>query len=473
MRGGSVHTIRAAAEVQLLGERLMAVWSEVSTSDLVGAIRLDAEFWQPAYMEKERAICAGNHKSLGTLVSTFKKGIFYILAREYADQGIPFYRSSNVGAILPKDEALAFITPAKNNAEFKTSLETGDLMIVKTGRSGASVVLAPCCNVSQDVIAVKVRRERVNPYFLAVYLNTAFGFSEMNRWFQGQVQPHLSLEDARRIRVGLASDEDQLEVETLVKGAARSRSESEAAHRHAKELLDVEFGFDKLTFQRPMGYTTRFSDLETSRRSDAEFYNPELRFCWRELSKTFELRRLTEFANVAKFANPDYGDSGVPIVTQKHLRNISPVGYGNELRTTTGWRQANPSATLRENDLLFYSVGAYLGKTNIWLNEDEAVPASFITLLRCNEEHDAGFMHVLLNSRYGLLQSKTYQSGTSQQYIYPKDIKRFLVPNVRQEVREQVHSLVLESFAKETESEKLLEQAKARVEQLIEEAAHP
>ena len=30
----------------------MAVWSQISTSDLVGAVRLDAEFWQPSYLEK-------------------------------------------------------------------------------------------------------------------------------------------------------------------------------------------------------------------------------------------------------------------------------------------------------------------------------------------------------------------------------------------------------------------------------------
>ena len=112
-------------------------------------------------------------------------------------------------------------------------------MMVKTGRSGASVVLAPHCNVSQDVIAVKVRRERVNPYFLAVYLNTNFGASEMNRWFQGQVQPHLSLDDARRIWIALIPDEAQLEIEALVKASARSRSEAEVAYQQANALLNL------------------------------------------------------------------------------------------------------------------------------------------------------------------------------------------------------------------------------------------
>ena len=451
----------------------MAVWSHISTSHLVGAMRLDAEFWQPAYLAKEEVIRAGRHVALGSLVSTLKKGIFYILAREYADHGIPFYRSSNVGIILPKEGGLTFITSAKHKSEYKTALEAGDLMMAKTGRSGASVVLVPQCNVSQDIIAVKVRHERVNPYFLALYLNTSFGSSEMNRWFQGQVQPHLSLEDARRIWIALVSDEAQVEIETMVKASAHLRSDAESAYDRAHLLLESELGLDKLTFQKPVGYTAWLSDLENLRRSDAEFYNPELHFLWAKLSKKFYLRGLPEFVKITKFANPDYGDNGFPIVTQKHLRNISPEGYGDDLRATTAWGTANLSAILRTNDLLFYSVGAYLGKTNIWLNSDEAVPASFITLLRCHEATDSGFLQVLLNSRYGLLQSKCFQSGTSQQYIYPKDIRRFLVPDVRNDLRKQIHMLVLESHAKEQESKALLEQAKARVEQLIEEAMQP
>lgn len=452
---------------------MMAVWNHVSTSNLVGALRLDAEFWQPAYLAKEQVIRTGRHIALGSLVSTFKKGIFYILAREYTDHGIPFYRSSNVGAILPKEDGLAFITPAKHESERKTALEAGDLMIVKTGRSGASVVLVPQCNVSQDVIAVRVRRERVNPYFLALYLNTSFGSSEMNRWFQGQVQPHLSLGDARRIWIALVSSEAQEGFERTVKTAAHLQNDAESAYDEAQRLLELELGLDELIFQKTVGYTTRLSDLENSRRSDAEFYNPELRFLWANLSNKFDLRRLPEFVKVAKFSNPDYGDNGFPIVTQKHLRNISPEGYGDDLRTTTTWGAANPSAFLRTNDLLFYSVGAYLGKTNIWLSGDEAVPGSFITLLRCHEATDSGFLQVLLNSRYGLLQSKCFQSGTSQQYIYPKDIRRFLVPDISNDLRKQIHMLVLESYARERESKALLEQAKTRVEQLIEGAAPP
>ena len=78
---------------------------------------------------------------------------------------------------------------------------------------------------------------------------------------------------------------------------------------------------------------------------------------------------------------------------------------------------------------------------------------------------------MVLNSRYGILQSKCFQSGTSQQYIYPKDIRKFLIPEVNEKLRKTLNELVSQSYEKGIESKRLLDQAKTRVEQLIEEAA--
>ena len=207
-----------------------------------------------------------------------------------------------------------------------------------------------------------------------------------------------------------------------------------------------------------------------SRRADAEFFNPELRYFQQEIAKNHSLRPITDFVSILKFSNPPYSEIGLPIITQKHLGKISPDNYGGDLVAHDAWVQANPLATIRNYDLLYYSVGAYLGKTNIWLSKDKAVHASFITMLRPFDPEEAGFLHVLLNSKYGILQSKCFQSGTSQPYIYPKDIRRFLIPVVSKSLRRQIHELVIESFSKGEESKQLLEQAKSWVEQLIEEA---
>lgn len=283
----------------------------------------------------------------------------------------------------------------------------------------------------------------------------------------------LPMSELHRLPIPPISEKHQIEIDSLFWQSRTAAKCAAARYEEARQLLEAELGLDKLTFQKPVGYVASYSEIEVSRRTDAEFFNPELRYLQRELGKSLLLKPLPEYADVLKFSNPPYGIEGVPIITQKHLCNIAPANYGDELVAPISWTIGNPEAVLRRNDLLYYSVGAYLGKTNQWLFDEKAVHASFITMLRCHIETDAGFLQVLLNSRYGILQSKCFQSGSSQPYIYPKDIRRFLVPDITQTLREQIHNLVLESHRKGEESKQLLEQAKARVEQLIEEAARP
>jgi restriction endonuclease S subunit len=408
---------------------------------------------------------------LGALVSIFKKGIFYILAREYADQGIPFYRSSNVGEILPKEDGLAFISPAKHKTEYKTALKTGDLMIVKTGRSGASVVLTPHCNVSQDVIAVKVRSERVNPYFLALYLNTTFGSSEMNRWFQGQDQPHLSLEDARRILIALVSDEEQLKIEVLVKASARSLSDSVAAYSQAQQLLESELGLDKLTFQKPVGYVARLSDIELFRRFDPEHYFPAFNAFCAGLPAGITFSPLSNHLELCQRGKqPIYAKAGLPVINSKHVQPNRVIQEGNRFAL------ANPVSDLqiRFGDTLINGTGrGTIGRAAPYLSETLAVADNHVTILR-SSSLDPAFLSLYLNSAAGQMQVEMHQRGTSGQLeLYPFDIRKFLVWPAPWSLQRELRDLYDKATSAERESRQLLEQAKARVEQLIEEAAQP
>jgi len=341
---------------------------------------LDAEFWQPSYLEKEQTIRATEHASLGNLVSLFKKGIFYILAREYASSGVPFYRSSNVGAILPKDEGLTFITEAKHKAEWKTALVRGDLMMVKTGKSGASVVLHDRCNVSQDVIAIKVKQQRVTPYFLAVYLNTSFGSSEMNRWFQGQVQPHLSLSDAKRILVALIPKAVQGRIETLVVSSTKARIRANESWAGAQQLLESELGLDRLSFQKPVGYTARFNDLEKSRRADAEHYYPEFECLKANAPNKVRFVKLRQdLVYCQRGKQPIYSRSGLRVINTKHVQ----VNRLSMEDCRTAIPSSLPGSNIRTGDLLLNGTGiGTIGRAAPYLEDTDAIPDNHVTIIR-------------------------------------------------------------------------------------------
>lgn len=448
----------------------MAAINYVMLSEAVSNNRFSAEFFDPKYVFKPNAATAW--VSIGRILKKCEYGISISMNSE--GKGFPIFRMNeleNCFALRP--EKFAEIS----DKEFEQyRLKPNDVLFNRTnsfefvGRTGL-VKDQTDCTFASYLIRLIPNTDSILPEYLAVYLNTRFGIGQVKRRAMRSInQANVSGSEIRRVLIPVFDKPVQQIVADLVNASFEVSRTSKAAYMQAQQLLEEVLGLDKLRFDKPIGYTARFSELESSRRSDAEFFNPELRYFQREITKKHTLKSITEYAKVLKFSNPPYGSDGVPIITQKHLGKISPDRYGDDLVALDSWVTANPLAVLCKNDLLYYSVGAYLGKTNLWLSDDRAVHASFIAMLRCHDQANAGFLQILLNSTYGILQSKCFQSGTSQPYIYPKDIRRFLVPDVPVSLRQEIHNLVLESYEKAEESKRLLVQAKTRVEQLIEEA---
>jgi type I restriction enzyme S subunit len=448
----------------------MAAINHVMLSDAVSNNRFSAEFFDPKYVFKPNAETAWF--PIGRILKKCEYGISISMNSE--GKGFPIFRMNeleNCFALRPEKYAEI------SDKEFEQyRLRPNDVLFNRTnsfdfvGRTGL-VKDQTDCTFASYLIRLIPSTDLILPEYLAVYLNTRFGIGQVKRRAMRSInQANVSGSEIRRVLIPVFDKLVQKIVADLVNASFEVSRASEAAYTQAQQLLEAELGLNKLSFQKPVGYTARFSEMASSRRSDAEFFNPELRYFQREIARKHSLPSITEFVSILKFSNPPYGSDGVPIITQKHLGKISPGKYGNDLVAQDSWITANPLAVLRKNDLLYYSVGAYLGKTNLWLSDDRAVHASFITMLRCHDQANAGFLQVLLNSTYGILQSKCFQSGTSQPYIYPKDIRRFLVPDISVSLRQKIHNLVLESYKKAEESKSLLDQAKFRVEQLIKEA---
>ena len=439
--------------------------------------RFDAEYFHPKYAELDKVLHAYEAKlKLGQLSNFVKKGIFDISPSKYRSSGVPLIRTTQIKTPISNTEDLVFIDKSEHiSNHYKTELLPGDIMFTKIGAGIGDVSILsqnyPYYNFSQNVAGVSVKRDRINPYYLLAFLISKFGREQIVRYMMPSGQGKLELKDIKKIHILRLAQEETLG--DMIKQAEEQINLSKTLFKQATNLLEQELGLDKISFEKPKSYISTNSSIIINKRSDAEFFNPELRnyYSFFETISGKRLLPITEYARVIKFSNPDYAETGTPIITQKHLEDISPEGYTGFPIASNDWVTKNPSAVLRENDLLFYSVGAYLGKTNIWFNEDKAVPASFITMLRCNNSYDAGYLMVLLNSKYGILQSKVFQSGTSQPYIYPKDIRQFLIPELSVEVKEKLYQLLRSSFDAKNMSKDLLSKAKIRVEQLIEEAA--
>src|SRR3989344_7861621 len=169
----------------------MVIYSIIQKSRLEGAKRLDAEYYQPEYLETRKLVSALLHTTLGEVSNKFKKGIFDIKADTYTDEGIPFIRISNLKNGLVDETDVAFISVEANEKEKKTSLQRGDFALSKTAYPAASLITFDEVNISQDIIGVSLKKEwqeKILAPFVVAFLNSKFGIAEMQQWFQGNVQ---------------------------------------------------------------------------------------------------------------------------------------------------------------------------------------------------------------------------------------------------------------------------------------------
>lgn len=440
----------------------MAVWSEVMLSALPGERRMDAEFWQPCYIDNTVAIEGHPHVTLGEIVTTFRKGIFYILANDYVEAGIPFYRSANVQAIMPRDTGLAFISPERNQEERKTSLRRGDIMLAKTGKHGAAVVLCERCNVSQDVIAVKVKRDRINPFFVAVYLNTTPGQLELRRWFQGQVQEHLSLPDAKRVLVPLLPEHFQKRVQQAVEDAESAYRDAEQHYAEAEALLASALGLDALDLTPRLFYERPYADVQVAARFDAEYFQPRMQNLIAALSRDGQT-----IGDVAKLSKRRFKPKAGSEFQYIEIGDVS--GNGTADSNAIAGEEAPSRATwiVKPGDIITTTVRPIRRLSAIITNEQagHVCSSGFAVLTPKGIAPELLLVYLRLPLVCELLDLHTTAS------MYPAigttDLMKIPIALPTEKARQKIVAKVRESFAARREARRLLDEAKAMVEHAI------
>jgi hypothetical protein len=238
------------------------------------------------YFDKQALLAVGLLEGkvtepLGAITSTLRKGIFDIKADTYVDEGegVAFVRIGDMKGGLIEASSTAWISHEAHTKERKTALHFGDIVLSKTAYPAASFINLRECNVSQDVVAVKFSKDgakRFRSGFVTSYLNGKIGLPTMSRFFQGNVQQHLSLDDAKKIELPRLSDEFQERVYKCVIGANDRRKEALTKVGQAETALLKALGLADWAPPEPLAYSASSGDAFVSGRLDAQFFAPRI-----------------------------------------------------------------------------------------------------------------------------------------------------------------------------------------------------
>ena len=187
------------------------------------------------------------------------------------------------------------------------------------------------------------------------------------------------------------------------------------------------------------------------------------------MEKTGKATTLGEVATKPhRGAQPSYGEGGnVVVVNSQHLGRYLVNVEGCE-RTDERDYGDSPKAHLRKDDVLIYATGAYVGRTNIWLESMKAMASNHVTIVRPKKDCDPRYLAVYLNSPLGMLQADCWATGSAQRELYPDEIAKFTVYLPSPSFQQKIADLVTAAYEARAKAKKLLEDAKRKVEDLIE-----
>ena len=455
----------------------MITYSIIQKSQLEGAHRIDAEYYQPEYFID---FSKGKWLPIKSVISKCQYGISQAMAVEKI--GYPIFRMNDIkNAFLLDDEVKYIDLDEKLFAKFK--IEKDDVLFNRVnaenfvGRTGI-FKLSGDYTFASYLIRLKVGREDlILPDYLNIFLSSSYGIKQIRKFRRRAVnQANVNAEELKQIKIAVLPLNVQKDIAKLSNESWQNIEQSKSLYSQAENLLLEELGLKDFKPEEDLSYVVNLSDVKSAQRVDAEYFQPK----YEELISKIKhqklkvelksLEEITQFLNHAK--QPPYIDSGeIPIVTQRHLGenfiNVEAINEYETKFTNSNWLKKHLKCKLNIGDILYYSVGAYIGKTNIVLEKLNATAASFITIIRTKGIVDPVYLTVVLNSIIGQLQSKKWQAATAQQYIYPKNIKNFVIPILPKLTQQKIANLVCQSHQARKKAKELLEEAKQKVEKMI------
>ena len=323
--------------------------------------------------------------------------------------------------------------------------------------------------MNQDV-AFFIPKTKINSTYLATYLSCKIGQTFANRQKTEQINPYISVANLSSLPIFLCSDTFQLEIERLVKSAHAKLEESKTLYAEAEKMLLDELGLSNWqpSTENVAVKSLKESFLETG-RLDAEFYQPKYDEL-KEIIRT-NAKYVRDVSSIAIYnqrgEQPRYVANGdLRVINSKHILE-QHLDYDNFERTSSNEWNSEPTAQVFKNDILIYTTGANVGRTNVYLSDEKALASNHVNILRVENEN-AIYVSFVLNSLVGRMQTRQIITGSAQAELYSNAIAKFIVPFVDKSIQEKIIKNVQESFFAQNQSKQLLELAKHAVEVAIE-----
>ena len=456
--------------------------------------RIDSEYFKKEYLENEERLLNLDSIKLENFILKMAGGATP-LGANYLDIGVPFLRVQNIMQNYFNLNDIVYISKADDEILKRSRLNRGDMLLTITGAYGkAAVVEQDLENANINQHSVKIETKDINPYFLATFINSKYGQLQCDKKITGVTRPALDYQVIRDFLIPQFSQDFQLEIQKLVQDSHKALEDSKRLYKEAQELLYKELELD---FKNPLKSLLK-SSLQAKKTSELANINdiskkyPHLNISVRPLSKSlYKSGRLdSEYyqskydlmetkikdykGGYCKLQPSEMKDFNFTPKAQEKYRYIELANIGNNGNISEpleDFGENLPTRARRKvktDDFIMSSIEGSLASCALITPEFDNCLVSTGFYVLNSAQLNGETLLVLFKCEFFQEYLRKFPSGTILTAISKDELQNILIPKINPATQEQIALKIQKSFTLRTKSKDLLQNAKMRLENAIE-----
>lgn len=444
-------------------------YSIINISQLEGATRLDAEYYQPIFTRLLSMLKSSNFIKLGD--------ISFVTDGEHGtpildeSSSIKYFSGQHVADGYLQFQGINHISRYTDEKNKRARLCNNNILMSIVGTVGKTALVRDedlPGNTDRNIATIKITSNKYLPEYITSFLMSKYGKFQTYRECAGNVQPIIILSKVRDILIPVVSIKNQTVISNLFRESMELRKLSEIFTNQASQLLS-----DRIELKAGNGpclYSIAcLSKCCRAARVDAEFYHPKYDFLFNNINK-HNPKKLGDIVTMTKGFEPGsgaYQDKGKLFIRVSSLNKFGidskDQKYLSEEQYSFLCKRYRPGV----GEVLL-TKDATPGIAYVLKEPIEGIVSSGILRLKVKDGIEPEYLALCLNSVIGKWQAERDSGGSIIAHWKPEQISNMLIPVLPKEVQTNIANLVKQSHEARKKSKELLDLAKKKVEDLIE-----
>ncbi len=439
-------------------------YSIIKKSQLEGALRLDAKFYQPEYLslinnlDKLKAIPIKQ-------VAINSKRKFNPKKDEYFD----YIEISEINLSTGEYNKSNIIgSEAPDRAQWTINKDDIIISTVRPIRNAISLITEKNSYLVCSSGFAVLKSKKTEPEYLFAYLKSKPIIKLLDRQTTATMYPAITIEDILNIKIYLGDNEFRKKIVKLIKFSMKELLNSKKFYQQAENLLLDRLKLKNFETDKSKVNIVNLSDVKSANRIDAEYFQKK----YEKLIGKIKKQKYEKLENIienveAKFNPKTKSEEKFKYV---ELSNINQsIGTIEDFTKVLGKNApSRAKRLLKENDVIVSSVEGSLKKVALVNKNQENYLASTGFFQFRSKKILPEVLLILAKSIVLQFQLKQRCAGTILTAVPQESIKNILIPILPKSTQQTIAELVRKSHTSRQKSKQLLEQAKKKVEEIIE-----